>query len=397
MQAKAILHLADLHLGAPPPAKLREIAPDLADRFAASRDQLLVRLARWITTPPSPVGLVLVAGDLFDHHAPPPELVDAVNRAIATIQAAGIPVITVPGNHDEYSYPQGVFRQRKWAGPLVTNPKVEEVYRLPAGELFTRPVAVFSACYQAGQATPGQLVDLPSAPEDCISVVLLHATLADHGYLPSELVEKERTFRVLLEAAAQSGYHYLALGHIHQFVQWQKGPTIAVYPGPPVGPIPQDAGTGQLVLLTEGQAPASAGARVQVKPVSPPEVLGLRWKLIRENVSPADRPEHVVGRVQQQMVLREDEIAVLMLRGTAHSENFVADCQALFLSRGLSVLVLGDRLSEVPPVDVELLAQEQSLIGEWVRQWQKWKEEEKPAPALAELVLREAMSCFRWA
>ncbi len=35
-----------------------------------------------------------------------------------------------------------------------------------------------------------------------------------------------------------------------------------------------------------------------------------------------------MGRVQQQMVLREDEIAVLMLRGTAHSENFVADCQA---------------------------------------------------------------------
>jgi DNA repair exonuclease SbcCD nuclease subunit len=56
--------------------------------------------------------VVLLAGDTFDSHRLPNDLLD---RAAAVITAAGMPVVLLPGNHDP-AVPEAVFHHRGLAG-----------------------------------------------------------------------------------------------------------------------------------------------------------------------------------------------------------------------------------------------------------------------------------------
>jgi len=398
MTRNQLLHLADLHLGAQPPELLRETFPHLAERLANARNRFWDRLAKWLETPECPVGLVLVAGDLFDHHSPPPDVTEPVVHALARICARGIPVVTVPGNHDEYSYPKVIYRQRQWPGRLVPHWAVEEVLHLPPGQLFSRPLRIFSACFRVGHNSPGQLVELPHAPQDSFNVLLLHGTVADPGLLSPELVESERCFRISLAEAARQGYHYIALGHIHRFRQWTLPGAVAVYPGPPLGPSPNDPGSGQLVLVGEAdpESPENSVPRATVSPIAPVEILDCRWSVLKFEITPLDKPEDLVARIRPRVPEGNEIILSAIVAGQSASQSFLADAQNLLIQERLPVLLLGEKVHPIPSVDIGLLAREQSLLGEWVRQWQEWQQKENPDPQFAQLVLWEALTSFRY-
>ncbi|MGB4726025.1 MAG: metallophosphoesterase, partial [Thermogutta sp.] len=125
-----ILHLADLHLDASPEARLDDA---VRAWLLGARRRILNALASWIARDESRIGLVLIAGDLFDRHDPPQEVVSEARTALAEI-ARLVPVVTVPGNHDEYSYAQCVYRRGDWPGVLVTSPEPQLVWKGQLGD-----------------------------------------------------------------------------------------------------------------------------------------------------------------------------------------------------------------------------------------------------------------------
>ena len=118
-----ILHLADLHLG-----ETHDYLGPSADARRAEADGVLRRITDLVLAPDSPVGGVVIAGDLFETHDPAPSLVEAVLADLTRLRAENIRLLTVPGNHDEYSYPSSVYRRygSRWPDRLVTNPAPEK-------------------------------------------------------------------------------------------------------------------------------------------------------------------------------------------------------------------------------------------------------------------------------
>ena len=115
-----ILHLADLHLGWEP-AYLPGEKSNIRRR---ERDQLLEKTVDYALSPQNNIQAVLIVGDLFEHYRPEGTLVMQVMEQIARLTKAGLLVVTVPGNHDEITYRESVYRQYgdNWPGYLVRNP-----------------------------------------------------------------------------------------------------------------------------------------------------------------------------------------------------------------------------------------------------------------------------------
>jgi len=378
-----LLHLADLHLGAAVTPRLQELDATAAASLDRSRQQLLWRLADWVSLPASRVGLVVIAGDLFHHHAPPQELADRTRQALARM-AAVVPVITVPGNHDEYSYANCVYRQGSWPGRLVTETQPSVVWE---GELESGcRVCVSGVAYEAGKLPPGGTPAFPQPDDGRLGIAVVHGTVRDH--YREAVVEGERCFRVSHAQAAEAGYRYLALGHVHTSREWTIGPCTAVYPGPPVGPGPSDPGTGSVLMVVPGPG------GVVLRRVDDAELLGPRWHAEAVRPEPGEKPKDLADRLLPRLPADPGRIVALTLRGSVDRENYAAELQQAFLEAGRAVLVEAESLSIAAPPDVDALAQEQTLTGEFVRLWREWKQSDQPKEAHALRVLHEGLAAL---
>lgn len=273
-----ILHLADLHLGAS-----HGYLGDHAATRAKEADGVLERVADWLTGPAAPkVGAVLIAGDLFDDPRPSDALAERAVRALRRIEEAGIPTITLPGNHDEWTYPDGVFRkhERTWPGRLVTESEPALVATL---DLDGVGVEVVSCAFLQGRnPAPAQWKSpLSDTREPGVRRIgLFHGTLTRLG---SFIAEGPRAFPLDLDRLAAWGLDYLALGHIHKRQDHRSGGCLALYPGPleglgladggsPVATIVDLGGEGARLQPVDARA---AGIRVRDVVVLPLEMAGI--------------------------------------------------------------------------------------------------------------------------
>lgn len=269
-----ILHLADLHLGWEP-----RFLPEAARRaWQQERDGRLAQAVQSALQLEPPVDLAVIAGDLFDRHDPPEPLVQQAARALESLVQAGVAVVTVPGNHDEVTYPNSVWRVwgSRWPGLLVTHPNPA-----PLGPLQTRggPVWIYSLAYTGGvtRAWPPVEALPPRQAEEGWHVGVFHGTVVDRpggqpvqgwqgqgwpGSAGSNL--QERSLPLSLQALEGCGYHYVALGHIHQHRRWQLGATLACYCGAPDARGFDDPGVGFFTVATLGEG----GAQVEQVPFS---------------------------------------------------------------------------------------------------------------------------------
>ena len=83
-----ILHLADLHLGK------RICERSLLDDQRFLLNQVLQCIIQ------KQVDAVLIAGDVYDRPAPPPDAVTLLDGFLTALEDAGVPCLLIPGNHD---------------------------------------------------------------------------------------------------------------------------------------------------------------------------------------------------------------------------------------------------------------------------------------------------------
>ena len=298
--ALGVLHLADLHLGWRP-----SFLPEpLARGWQQERDARLAHAVDWALSPASGIDLVVIAGDLFESHAPAPELVEAVLAQLDRLARAGLGVVTVPGNHDEITYPDSVYRRyaHQWPGLLVQNPEPQAL-----GPVMARgtPVHIYACAYTGGLTPAWPPVDAFPArvSREGFHVGVFHGTLvegAGRGGPPP----RERSLPLDAAALAAAGYDYVALGHLHRHHRRRLGTTLAVYCGPPDGKGFDDPGVGFYTV-----ARLDGGATVETVPV-----LTRRILTVELDVTGLASAEEAVEQVRRR--LGEDQRPILRVVAT---------------------------------------------------------------------------------
>jgi DNA repair exonuclease SbcCD nuclease subunit len=241
-----ILHLADLHLGWSPAF----MAPESAARRRSRRDDVLRKAVDFALDPSRGVGLVAIAGDLFDHFAPEPAVAGAVIGQLARLTRAGIAVVTVPGNHDEITYANSVYRAHasEWPGLLVTAPRPTYAGAVTVGGA---AVHVYGAAYTGGVTDARQpMRAFPRAAADGLHLAVLHGTLTESAN------PGDRSLPLSPAALAAAGYDYVALGHVHQHREMALGRGAAAYAGAVEGKGFDDPGCAVWTVVEADGGPA---------------------------------------------------------------------------------------------------------------------------------------------
>lgn len=207
------IHGADFHLdsafGALP-------ARQAAARRRESRE-LAFRLAEYVNS--HGIGLVLLAGDLFDSGSVFRETGEQLAQALGRMKAK---VFIAPGNHD-------------WYGPgspwqTVTWPENVHIFReawMTAVEVPEWNLTVHGAAFTGPEQAAGLLTGFTAPNDGRVRIGVLHGELESAG---------SRYDPIRKEEIAASGLAYLALGHIHKRMEpVTLGRTVCAWPGCPEG------------------------------------------------------------------------------------------------------------------------------------------------------------------
>lgn len=213
-----LLHVADVHLGAP--------LGNFEGYAAHRREHVEAAFRRTVDAALAErVHAVLLAGDLFDTHRPEARVVELARRELARLREAGIPVLAVPGTHDSLLLPDCVYRREDLPiDRLFDAPTFDGPYRLDAGGT---PVWIYGIA--ADPRRPGGWTSLTRTADEGIHVALVHAACKDR---PDWTIQPED---LPFDAAdlPRMGMDYVALGHYHnqRVFEAPDGRVLAAYPG----------------------------------------------------------------------------------------------------------------------------------------------------------------------
>ncbi len=227
-----ILHAADLHIDSPLGGLTAyEGAPAEEIRGATRRAaENLVQTAL-----DHEVCLVVLAGDIFDGDWPDYSTGLFWNEQLGRLHEAGVPVVSVTGNHDA----QSQISRNLHLPPNVTQLSTSKPQTITFDELEVEVIG-------QGYATRDVRVDLTEAYPDgdpkLFSIGLLHTSLNGRpghtNYAPTSV-----------EALRAKGYQYWALGHVHSREVVHDDPWI-VFPGNTQGRHARETGPKGATLLT---------------------------------------------------------------------------------------------------------------------------------------------------
>ncbi|MCD7766787.1 MAG: DNA repair exonuclease [Lachnospiraceae bacterium] len=182
------MHIADVHLGA---------APDHGYVWSKDRGRELWESFRQCIADANAkrVDLLLIAGDLF-HRQPEERELKEVNYLFSTLEKTV--VVLIAGNHD-YLAPGSPYLNYPWNENVVClfSPECERV-RLP--DLKTE---IYGFSYYQQEITAGLYDEIAAEKSDYFKILLAHGGDAQH--IP---ISRERL--------SESGFDYIALGHIHR-------------------------------------------------------------------------------------------------------------------------------------------------------------------------------------
>ncbi|MBQ6839189.1 MAG: metallophosphoesterase [Oscillospiraceae bacterium] len=226
-----ILHSADWHLDSPFQGRTEEQA-QLLRRELLQVPGKIAQLCR-----DHRCDLVLLSGDLFDGAYS----ADSLQAVYAALQEMSVPVFITPGNHD-FTGTDSPWLTEHWPENvhIFTKPLMESV------ELRELGCRIYGAGFTAMDCDA--LLEGFCAAEDMTAIGILHGdpTQANSPYCP---ISKSQV--------ADSGFAYLALGHIHKGDQFRAGNTLCAWPGCPMGRGYDEQGEkGVLIVTVEDTAEA---------------------------------------------------------------------------------------------------------------------------------------------
>ena len=198
-----LMHTSDLHIGT-----------DIYPEEALQGFESMLELSRSTAS-----DVVLIAGDLFDHHRVSDQ---AIDRVMASLGDLGLPVVILPGNHDSVLKDNVDVGSLPANVSLITRPEGESVTIDQIGlTIWGRPVFNHVPSFSP-------LKGMPDRPTKGWFVAMAHG-------LFMEEVDPMRSSPITPEEVAAATCHYLALGHVHVYRDVSKNGIPAHYCGAPSG------------------------------------------------------------------------------------------------------------------------------------------------------------------
>lgn len=196
-----LLHLSDVHLGAP--------FDDFGSRAEARRQELLDAFRGLVqVADQEAVHAVLISGNLFDSPTPSDYTLSVVRQTLRRLVDAGRPVFVIPGNHDAFTCNPALYEEPLGGAIQFKNP----TFTTPVSvETEGGPLHVYGLAYDWAQPEP--LDSFRRAETAGMHVILLHGCLpgmVNWRWYPNAL----RIPPAWLDAVQAD---YVALGDSHLF------------------------------------------------------------------------------------------------------------------------------------------------------------------------------------
>ncbi|WP_186262594.1 metallophosphoesterase family protein [Burkholderia gladioli] len=278
------IHAADIHLDSPlhglsaypdaPAAQLRN----------ASREALRALVERAIE---EAVAFVVIAGDLYDGDWKDHNTGIFFGQQMGRLRGAGIPVYLLWGNHDAESE-----MSRKLT--LPDNVTVFPSRKAATFRLDDLKVALHGQSFRDKSVTDNLAIAYPDPVPGHYNIGVLHTAL--EGY--TEHANYAPCSRAELHA---KGYDYWALGHVHEFQQWDEASTI-VFPGNLQGRHIRETGRRGAVLVEVD------GARTRVERLF---IDVLRWEAVEVDAGDCETIEALAqktGRALEALLASDGEV-----------------------------------------------------------------------------------------
>ena len=207
------IHAADIHLDSPLSGLSAYPDAPAAQLRNATRDAFCELVNRAIE---EQVDFMVIAGDLYDGSWRDHNTGIFFCREMGRLKRAGIAVFVLFGNHDAESE-----MTRKLE--LPDNVRCFATQKPQTFTLDTLGVVLHGQSFRHKETTDNLAAAYPPPVAGYYNIGVLHTALEGHtahaNYAPCSREE--------LHAR---GYQYWALGHVHEFAQWD-GPSIIVFPG----------------------------------------------------------------------------------------------------------------------------------------------------------------------
>lgn len=207
------IHAADIHLDSPLSGLAAYPDAPAAQLRNATRDAFCELVNRAIE---EQVDFMVIAGDLYDGSWRDHNTGIFFCREMGRLKRAGIAVFVLFGNHDAESE-----MTRKLE--LPDNVRCFATQKPQTFTLDTLGVVLHGQSFKHKETTDNLAAAYPPPVAGYYNIGVLHTALEGHtahaNYAPCSRAE--------LHAR---GYQYWALGHVHEFAQWD-GPSIIVFPG----------------------------------------------------------------------------------------------------------------------------------------------------------------------
>jgi len=366
-----LMHLGDLHLG----AQMRW----LGERAAERRNDLSKAFSRAVDYALEHVDLVLLAGDIFDHHRPREEAISFFRSQVLRLEQSGIPAVAVPGNHDGYFYPESVWRTREFPGlTLITSPEIKAPVTLDIRGI---AVHIYGLAYQP-MAGGGSIEALKRTDNRGVHLALIHGSLM---HSPEWNVRRQ-DIPLDPKRLANSGMDYIALGHYHRFTRTDIQGIPVVYCGTLEGYDLQEAGAKFLVTVTFDQGKVE----LQTQEFQSRVIHDLRVDVTGWEESGAEEvTKHVIGLLE-----KTDDIYQITLEGTAAEVIDLERVRAQVAERCFFVQ-LNDHTTLLAAAAIDRIGREPTVRGGFVRAVRKRIQEDSSVEAeVAELALRIGLRQF---